>query len=83
MLFLVAAPDCHEEGKKALEYLSQQGIKNVRVIYMNGAFSYTLLHELDYYLVGRQEADIMYVDYAEKAGTQVLMGAEAEPFLMD
>ncbi len=81
VLFLAAVPEYQEEGQKALAYLSEKDISNIRLLNMGSAFNYTILACLDYFLAGRQEADVIYVDYAEDAGTGVLMGANRNPFV--
>ena len=80
VLLLAAAPEQREEGQKALALISERNIANIRLIHMGEAFNYTFLTCLDYFLAGRQDADALYVDFAEAADTGVLMGAEAEPF---
>lgn len=81
MLLLMFSEEEKDEGIKANSYLSEKNISNVRVIYMSSPFNYTVLSELDYFLAGRQRADSMYVDFAEEAGTKILMGANKNPFL--
>lgn len=81
VLLLLVPPEAKDAGKRAEAYLLEQDIKNIRVLYLVNPFNYTVLHELDYFLAGRQEADVVYIDYAEEAGTEVLMGANRDPFM--
>ena len=81
MLLILVPKDLKSEGEIAQQLLKERGADDsCTVVFLPKLFNYTLLCEMDYFLAGRQDADSVYVDFAEKAGTQVLMGAEAEPF---
>ena len=69
-----------EKVKRLLEERAADG--SCKVILLPTLFNYTLLCEMDYFLAGRQEADSLYVDFAEEAETAVLMGGDGEPFRM-
>lgn len=81
MLLILVPEEQKPEGAKAQKLLAERGAENIcTVVYMKNPFNYTVLCELDYFLAGNQKADSLYVDFADMAGTNVLMGANSEPF---
>ena len=47
---------------------------------LSSNFSWSALRGLDYFIVGREPVNNLYVDYAAQAGTKLLFGADQQPF---
>ncbi|SEH25134.1 CatB-related O-acetyltransferase [Selenomonas sp. KH1T6] len=81
VLLLAVPPEEKSQAEKAYAIVStRKRQSNVYVLQMTAAFNYTFLAKLDYYLAGRHNADCLYVDFAEEAGTKVLFGVNQGVF---
>lgn len=81
VLLLAAPPEEKAQAEKAQALVSTGGGQSkVYVMQMTSAFNFTFLAKLDYYLAGRHNADGIYVDFAEEAGTKVLFGVNQGVF---
>lgn len=51
------------------------------VLILQENFRLEILRELDFFIVGRNYADFLWIDYARQTGTQLLYALDEEPFI--
>ena len=82
-VLLIALPPYYKELEWPLtKIIISIGDERVKIVCLPGEFNYTFLKACDYFFIGWQFVDSMYIDYATETDTQVIRAVEIDPFVI-